>query len=101
MLTNQAGRNPLSNVMAAPVVAERVFRDVEVQVLRGNPMVEAENADLEKSEEAPCGVDVDAHAAFGSRILTSRVRYPQVTTHLAAEPVIGGEFIGAEDEVAV
>jgi hypothetical protein len=62
MLTNQAARNPLANVVATPVVSEGVLSDVAVQVLRRNGVVDADQGHLEQTEEALCGVDVDAHA---------------------------------------
>ncbi len=44
---------------------------------------------------------MDADRAFRAGILASGVRHLVRALHLAAEPVVGGEFVGAEDGVAV
>jgi hypothetical protein len=101
MLTDQTARDAIGNIVPTAVVADRVLSCVAVQMLAGNPVVDAEDADLEQAEEAFGRVGVNPQLAFGAGVLASRMRDRVMPTHLAGEPRIGCPFVGAEHGVAV
>ena len=100
MLTNQATCNPAASLMFG-IISERVFGNVSMQVFRGNRMVNTDKRHLEQTEKPFGRINVSADSILGFRVFARRVINPQVVFHLAAEPVIGGEFVGAEDRCAV
>src|SRR3954469_7688653 len=101
MTAEQAARDLYPGLVVAAVVAEVVLVDVAMQVLRRNLMVNAEDRPLEQTEIAFGSVDVNPDAILGSGELLRRMIDAIVPAHLAAEPVVNRQFVGAEDAVAV
>src|SRR4051794_14061105 len=97
----QTARNPRSDVVGPPIVAEVVLVDIPMKELQRNLMMDAEDRPLERSEISLGRVDVNPDAVSGSGELLGRVIDAIVTAHLAAEPVVNGKLVGAENAGAV
>ena len=97
MLTDQATRDPLSGIMAAPVIAELVFGGVAVQVLCRNVVMDAEHRAFEEAEETFGAVNMNActkwtpqgvSTALVACVFAASVVDAIVLSHLAAEPAV-------------
>src|SRR5689334_13436471 len=101
MTADQAPGDACSGIVFPPVVAEVVLVDIPMKVFWRNLMMNAKDRPLEQSEIPFGRVDMNPDAILGSGELLRRVIDAIVSAHLAAEPVVNGQLVSAENAGAI
>src|SRR6516162_18567 len=100
MTTNQAASDPVGNIATA-IPAKFVLSRIPMQMFGADPMPNANDGPFEQAEKPLAGVGVRLDPVNPSHELATGVIDHHVTAHLAAKPLVDGEFIGREHAISV